>query len=228
MFKNNGNIYSVEKASKGKAIKILKAFKGAQADANKGQAMSPGTGATGGTRGRGRDPSVQSSGNNNLTQKNKDALTAQNKGARAAISPSTTTGNKVASAAMNFVLPGSGYLYNKSIDARAMGYKPKVTTPPINTGGGNNNSSSTALPIVANKPIDPNLVLPKDNFFNFKAYKVGGLSGGVRYGPPPKRGPNPNVPPIKMKHGSKKEIKAGYHKMPDGSIMKNSDHKGKK
>tara|TARA_R110000824_G_scaffold5115_2_gene23774 strand:+ start:1132 stop:1818 length:687 start_codon:yes stop_codon:yes gene_type:complete len=228
MFKNNGNIYSVEKASKGKAIKILKAFKGAQADANKGQAMSPGTGATGGTRGRGRDPSVQSSGNNNLTQKNKDALTAQNKGARAAISPSTTTGNKVASAAMNFVLPGSGYLYNKSIDARAMGYKPKVTTPPINTGGGNNNSSSTALPIVANKPIDPNLVLPKDNFFNFKAYKVGGLSGGVRYGPPPKRGPNPNVPPIKMKHGSKKEIKAGYHKMPDGSIMKNSAHKGSK
>ena len=228
MFKNNGNIYSVEKASKGKAIKILKAFKGAQADANKGQAMSPGTGATGGTRGRGRDPSVQSSGNNNLTQKNKDALTAQNKDARAAISPSTTTGNKVASAAMNFVLPGSGYLYNKSIDARAMGYKPKVTTPPINTGGGNNNSSSTALPIVANKPIDPNLVLPKDNFFNFKAYKVGGLSGGVRYGPPPKRGPNPNVPPIKMKHGSKKEIKAGYHKMPDGSIMKNSDHKGSK
>ena len=228
MFKNNGNIYSVEKASKGKAIKILKAFKGAQADANKGQAMSPGTGATGGTRGRGRDPSVQSSGNNNLTQKNKDALTAQNKGARAAISPSTTTGNKVASAAMNFVLPGSGYLYNKSIDARAMGYKPKVTTPPINTGGGNNNSSSTALPIVANKPIDPNLVLPKDNFFNFQAYKVGGLSGGVRYGPPPKRGPNPNVPPIKMKHGSKKEIKAGYHKMPDGSIMKNSDHKGSK
>ena len=226
MFKNNGNIYSVEKASKGKAIKILKAFKGAQADANKGQAMSPGTGATGGTRGRGRDPSVQSSGNNNLTQKNKDALTAQNKGARAAISPSTTTGNKVASAAMNFVLPGSGYLYNKSIDARAMGYKPKVKTPPINTGGGDNNSSSTALPIVPNKPIDPNLVLPKDNFFNFQAYKVGGLSGGVRYGPPPKRGPNPNVPPIKMKHGSKKEIKAGYHKMPDGSIMKNSDHKG--
>ena len=228
MFKNNGNIYSVEKASKGKAIKILKAFKGAQADANKGQAMSPGTGATGGTRGRGRDPSVQSSGNNNLTQKNKDALTAQNKGARAAISPSTTTGNKVASAAMNFVLPGSGYLYNKSIDARAMGYKPKVTTPPINTGGGNNNSSSTALPIVPNKPIDPNLVLPKDNFFNFQAYKVGGLSGGVRYGTPPKRGPNPNVPPVKLNKGSKKEIKAGYHKMPDGSIMKNSDHKGSK
>jgi hypothetical protein len=57
--------------------KMLKAFKGAQADANKGQAMSPGTGATGGTRGRGRDPSAQFSGNNNLSQKNKNALSAQ-------------------------------------------------------------------------------------------------------------------------------------------------------
>jgi hypothetical protein len=41
------------------------------------------------------------------------------------------------------------------------------------------------------KSVDPNLVKPKENFFNFVAYKVGGLSGGVRYGPPPKRGPNP-------------------------------------
>ena len=73
-----------------------------------------------------------------------------------------------------------------------------------------------------------NLVKPKENFFNFKAYKVGGLSGGVRYGPPPKRGPNPNVPPVKLNKGSKKEVKAGYHRMPDGSIMKNSNHKGKR
>ena len=228
MFKNNGNIYSVEKASKGKSVKV-KSYKGGGMDAgNKSnQAQSAAMGKAG------VDNQVASatnySGLSNRSNSTKDALTAQNKGARAAISPSTTTGNKVASAAMNFVLPGSGYLYNKSIDKTAMGYnKPKVTVPPVNTGGGDNNSSSTALPIVPNKPIDPNLVLPKDNFFNFKAYKVGGLSGGVRYGPPPKRGPNPNVPPIKMKHGSKKEIKAGYHKMPDGSIMKNSDHKGSK
>ena len=100
----------------------------------------------------------------------------------------------------------------------------RKNTPTIPTGGnnGNNNIAQTT------KPVDPNLVKPKENFFNFVAYKVGGLSGGVSYGPPPKRGPNPNVPPIKMKHGSKKEIKAGYHKMPDGSIMKNSDHKGSK
>ena len=60
------------------------------------------------------------------------------------------------------------------------------------------------LPIQATNPIDTNLIKPKDNFFNFIAYKVGGLSGGVSYGPPPKRGPNPQVPPVKMKRGGSK------------------------
>jgi hypothetical protein len=55
------------------------------------------------------------------------------------------------------------------------------------------------------KPIDPLLIKPKENFFNFVAYNVGGLSGGVRYGPPPKRGPNPQVPPVKMKKGGYKK-----------------------
>jgi hypothetical protein len=36
-------------------------------------------------------------------------------------------------------------------------------------------------------------------FFPFKAYK----SGGVKFGPPPKRGPNPLVPPVKMKTGGR-------------------------
>ena len=40
-----------------------------------------------------------------------------------------------------------------------------------------------------NKPVDQSLIKPKENFFNFKAYSVGGLSGGVRSSPPPKRGP---------------------------------------
>lgn len=46
-------------------------------------------------------------------------------------------------------------------------------------------------PIIMNKPIDTNLIKPKENFFNFKPFSVGGLSGGVRSGPPPKRGPQP-------------------------------------
>jgi len=58
----------------------------------------------------------------------------------------------------------------------------------------------------------------KDPFLSdFKTYNKGGdvvissnvdrnlLSGGVRFGPPPKRGPNPNVPPIKMKKGGYKK-----------------------
>jgi len=58
--------------------------------------------------------------------------------------------------------------------------------------------------------------------FKDKPYKV----SGKKFGPPPKRGPNPQG----LSMGSKKEVKvkAGYHKMPDGSIMKNSAHKGKK
>jgi len=185
--------------------KIFKAFKGAQADANKGQAMSPGTGATGGTRGRGRDPSAQFSDNKNLTQKNKDALSVQRKGARTAISPSTTTGNQIAGAVMNAIIPFSGTVFKKAIDSKAMGYgktkKKTVMPPPTNNGNNNNGSKPIITPIVANKPIDPLLIKPKENFFNFVAYNVGGLSGGVRYGAPPKRGPNPQVPPIKLRRG---------------------------
>ena len=78
----------------------------------------------------------------------------------------------------------------------------------ITQGGGNDSATSAAQPvqpIIMNKPVDQSLIKPKENFFNFKAFNVGGLSGGVRSGPPPKRGPNPNVPPVKMKRG-------GYNK----------------
>ena len=61
------------------------------------------------------------------------------------------------------------------------------------------------IPVSTTKPVDENLIKPKDNFFNFVAYKVGGLSGGVKYGPPPKRGPNSQVPPVKMKKGGYKK-----------------------
>ena len=68
------------------------------------------------------------------------------------------------------------------------------------------NDKDSIIPIsTTTKPIDPNLINPKDNFFNFVAYKVGGLSGGVKYGPPPKRGPNSQVPPVKMKKGGYKK-----------------------
>jgi hypothetical protein len=86
---------------------------------------------------------------------------------------------------------------------KSAGYgKNKISPVPVIGGG---NDSSTILPMEVTKPIDPLLIKPKENFFNFVAYKVGGLSGGVSYGPPPKKGPNPNVPPVKMKKGGYKK-----------------------
>ena len=82
------------------------------------------------------------------------------------------------------------------------------TGPKNNTrdGGGPSITPTQPIqPIATTKKIDQTLINPKDNFFNFKAYKVGGLSGGVSYGPPPKRGPNSQVPPIKMKRGGYKK-----------------------
>ncbi len=84
------------------------------------------------------------------------------------------------------------------------GFGGNTPITPIGGEGGDNNNSSI-IPIAATKPVDPLLIKPKDNFFNFVAYKVGGLSGGISYGPPPKRGPNPQVPPIKMKRGGYKK-----------------------
>ncbi len=148
------------------------------------------------------------SGLENRSQSTKDVLTAQRKGARAAISPSTTTGNQIAGAVMNAIIPFSGTVFKKTIDSKAMGYgktKKKTVMPPPTNNGGNDRGQNAITPIIANKPIDPLLIKPKENFFNFVAYNVGGLSGGVRYGPPPKRGPNSQVPPVKMKRGGYKK-----------------------
>jgi|9_EtaG_2_1085328.scaffolds.fasta_scaffold11876_4 hypothetical protein len=88
---------------------------------------------------------------------------------------------------------------------------------PPTVGGGDSNTPQlcpdgslppckpvTAEPTKANKP----------NFLsNFQAYN----SGGVSSGPPPKRGPNPQVPPIKMKDGKMtKKYKMSCPHRPDG------------
>ena len=74
----------------------------------------------------------------------------------------------------------------------------KRTTPPSSDNGG----SDPIQPIlkkpipIAKKATDS---FSASGFFPFKAYK----SGGVRFGPPPKRGPNPLVPPVKMRTGGR-------------------------
>jgi hypothetical protein len=55
----------------------------------------------------------------------------------------------------------------------------------------------TFPPCITADKINTNVVKPK-NFFNFKAYNKG---GGVPYGPPPKKGPNSQVPPVKLSRG---------------------------
>ena len=92
--------------------------------------------------------------------------------------------------------------------------KPK---PPMGGGGGGGGPQlcpdgtmppCKTTPIV--KPNQPN----KSNFLNnFQAYN----SGGISYGPPPKRGPNPQVPPVKMRNGKMtKSYKMSCPHRPDG------------
>ena len=78
------------------------------------------------------------------------------------------------------------------------GMRRPYAPPPISDNGG-----SDPIQPILKKPIKPvkktTESFSASGFFPFKAYK----SGGVRFGPPPKRGPNPLVPPVKMKTGGR-------------------------
>ena len=93
----------------------------------------------------------------------------------------------------------------------------KTKKPPIIPMGGDNNRPQLcpdgSMPPC--KPTNTPATSPtKPNFFdNFKAYN----SGGVSYGPPPKRGPNPQVPPVKMRNGKMtKKYQMSCPHRPDG------------
>jgi len=95
--------------------------------------------------------------------------------------------------------------------------KQTKTKPPMGGGGGGGGPQlcpdGTMPPCKTtpiNKPNQPN----KSNFLNdFKAYN----SGGISYGPPPLRGPNPQVPPVKMRNGKMtKSYKMSCPHRPDG------------
>ena len=206
--KGDSVFYAMENSGKLKGV--LKAFKGAQADTKKGQAMSPGTGATGGTRGIGRNPSAATTGTGSA---NRTKLASDRKQLQYLIKPSTDPKNQAIAMAAGLVIPGAGFLYKKAIDANtifAPKRKTKTIKPPLNN---NDRPSTTVQPTTPTKPIDPLLIKPKENFFNFRAYN----SGGVSSDPPPKRGPNPQVPPVKMKDGKmSKKYKMSCPHRPDG------------
>jgi len=153
------------------------------------------------------------------------ALAKQRKKARAEISPSTTfkvrAGATLTGALLNTIIPGIGFFAGRKIlkDADKTPYwsrdrikkenKAKAAAEQKKRMDERNKPSKqktiNLTPISQTKPIDPTVVSPQDNFFTFVAYSVGGLSGGIKYGPPPKKGPNSQVPPVKMKKGGYKK-----------------------
>ena len=197
--KGDSIFYAMENS--GKLKKVIKARGGKDAS----QADFGGGSKSGGN---GRDPSKQYKTKTNLSPQQRETLQKQQKIARGRISPSTTAlGKTITYGSAAFGVPTM--LTKRAIDYSplAFGVPGPKTTKDKNRRDreeGQGVIQQRVTPIEATKPIDKSLVSPKDNFFNFVAYKVGGLSGGVKYGPPPERGPNSQVPPVKLKKGGKR------------------------
>ena len=93
-------------------------------------------------------------------------------------------------------------------------YKPDVTSM---IGGGGDSDSGSIQPLKLTNNIISKSTTPvvKEPFFPFKAYNNGGL--GKKFGPPPEKGPNPQVPPFKMRNGKMtKSYKYSCEHRPDG------------
>jgi hypothetical protein len=92
----------------------------------------------------------------------------------------------------------------------------KKTQPqftPSDSGSGSSSPPKITLNTIAQStsPIKKE----KEPFFPFKAYNDGGL--GKKFGPSPQKGPNPQVPPVKMKNGKMtKSYKYSCENRPDG------------
>ena len=130
--------------------------------------------------------------------------------------------DQVISTALNVATFPLGYIYSalknkKPKIEKDYGPYTKTKKPPIIPMGGDNNrpqlcpdgtpppcKSKAVGPTEANKP----------NFLSgFQSYN----SGGVSSGPPPLRGPNPQVPPVKMRNGKMtNKYKMSCPHRPDG------------
>jgi len=198
--------YAMENS--GKLKKVIKARGGDAARAAK---------ARGNMEGRVTPGAVDRSAVGPKSQFQRNILKKQRKDLQALISPSTTTKNKIIGTMIGLVVPGGNFMYKTAVDQNTI-FAPKrkktllPTDRPDDRGPSpsQNNQPNVIKPIEAQKPIDPLLIKPKDNFFNFVAYN----SGGVSSGPPPKRGPNPQVPPVKMKSGKMSKMSCPHR--PDG------------
>tara|TARA_R100001086_G_scaffold36830_1_gene16518 strand:+ start:467 stop:1150 length:684 start_codon:yes stop_codon:yes gene_type:complete len=157
-------------------------------------------------------PSTGSGGENSQTAQAKKTLLTKDQTTGAAIS---TIGKTV------FDVSGAGLVYSglkkagskitqaltpqiekKTAQARLSGspiydYKMKGPKSPVtNTGNGDDQP----LKKILKKPLElntPKQTFSAQKFFPFRAFK----SGGVPSWPPPLKGPNPQVPPVKMRKG---------------------------
>ena len=131
--------------------------------------------------------------------------------------------DQVISTALNVATFPLGYIYSafknkKPKIEKDYGPYTKTKKPPIIPTGGDNNRPQLCpdgtpppckVTTTATAPTQPTNPFLKD----FKAYN----SGGVSSGPPPRRGPNPQVPPIKMRSGKMtNKYKMSCPHRPDG------------
>jgi|ETNvirenome_6_30_1030629.scaffolds.fasta_scaffold11540_3 hypothetical protein len=202
--KGDSVFYAMENS--GKLKKVIKARGGDAAKSDQASGRSAGRADPGG----GVDRSAVGAGSQFAKNRARQNLAQQRKQTIKAISPSTTIGGQALKYGLMFSgIPFAGKITSGILDrGQNLGYgkqtKKTNVTRERDSAGEQNRVAQKIIPIQATKPIDTNLIKPKDNFFNFVSYKIGGLSGGVSYGPPPKRGPNPQVPPVKMKKGGHK------------------------
>tara|TARA_B100000073_G_C23666837_1_gene546926 strand:+ start:375 stop:1049 length:675 start_codon:yes stop_codon:yes gene_type:complete len=134
------------------------------------------------------------------------------------------SGNTIMTAALNAAAFPLGYVLDafnkpKKHPFSANTKKQTIPKPPPNLGGGEGRSTplcpdGTLPPCKVEKVVSTKPTSPTDTFLgNFQTYN----SGGISYGPPPKRGPNPQVPPVKMKNGKMtKKYKMSCPHRPDG------------
>ena len=196
--------YAMENS--GKLKKVIKARGGDAARSDKASGRSAGRADPSG----GVDRSAVGAGSQFAQNRARQNLAKQKKQTIKAISPSTTMGGQALKFGLMFAgVPFAGKVTSGLLDrGQNLGYGKQIKKPNLprerDSAEEQKRVAQKIIPIQATKPIDTNLIKPKDNFFNFVSYKIGGLSGGVNYGPPPKRGPNPQVPPVKMKKGGYK------------------------
>lgn len=174
-------------------------------------------------------PSTGGGGENSQTQQAKKTLLTKDRSTSAVVSAIGKTVFDVSGAGLAYTgLKKAGskitqaltpQIERKTAEAKLSGspiydFRMKGPKGPMtNTGG---NGDDQPLKKILKKPLElntPKQTFSAQKFFPFRAFK----SGGVPSGPPPLKGPNSQVPPVKMRNGKMtKTYKFSCPSRPDG------------